>query len=169
MLELGDDRVAVLRVREHQPAQRRPLEEVSDRIRQTLARDRAAEAADERAEALRQELASGAEPEDLSGWQGMRRIGRRGDGEVPDAVTRAAFRMARPGEGASFETTTLGDGDRAVIGVFRVIPGDPEALEDGERRRIQRQLVDTNARTEFAGVVGALREQAEITINLERE
>ncbi|SFD05285.1 peptidyl-prolyl cis-trans isomerase D [Thiohalospira halophila DSM 15071] len=169
LLELSDDRVAVLRVREHQPAQRRPLEEVSDRIRETLARDRAAEAAEERATELREELASGAEPEALPAWQGPRRIGRRGDGEIPEAVTRSAFRIARPGEGASFETTTLGDGDRAVIGVFRVIPGDPEGLEEGERQRIQRQLVETNARTEFAGVVGSLREQADISINLERE
>jgi len=168
LLELGDDRVAVLRVREHQPAQRRPLEAVSDDIRRTLARDRAAEAADQRAAELREELAAGAEPSAQPGWQGPRSVGRRA-GDLPDAVTRTAFRMARPGQGASFETTTLGDGDRAVIGVFGVTPGDPEALEDRERRRIQRQLVDANARAEFAGVVGALREEAEITINLDRE
>ncbi|MFP4181117.1 MAG: SurA N-terminal domain-containing protein [Thiohalospira sp.] len=168
LLELEDDRAVVLRVREHQPAERRPLEEVSDEIRETLARDRAAEAAEERAKELREKLASGTEPESLSGWQGNQRVGRRSE-EFPDAVSRAAFRMARPGEEASFDTATLDNGDRAVIGVFDVIPGDPEDVDAEERQRIQRQLVEANARAEFAGIVGLLREQAEVTINLDRE
>ncbi|MGM0411720.1 MAG: SurA N-terminal domain-containing protein [Pseudomonadota bacterium] len=168
LLELDDDRVVVVRVREHEPAERRPLEAVEDRIRQTLARDRAAEAADERAEELQERLAEGESPEALSGWEASRTVGRRSD-ELPGAVTQEAFRMARPGDGTSFGTATLGNGDRAVIGVFGVSAGDAEAMEEGERQRIRRQLTEANARAEFAGLVGTLREQAEVTINLDEE
>src|SRR5690606_20825567 len=56
LLELSEEHVAVVRVRERFPPEQRPLEEVSDDIRETLRRERASALAAESAGAFRAAL-----------------------------------------------------------------------------------------------------------------
>ncbi|MFO8156380.1 MAG: SurA N-terminal domain-containing protein [Thiohalospira sp.] len=167
LLEFDDDEVAVVRVREHHPAEQLPLEAVDDRVRTILARERATERAHEEAEAIAERLRAGeAEPGALlDDWESPRTISRRDPG-LPSAVSRAAFRMAE-GEEPSYRVVDIGNSGFAVVGLYDVLETDPEDVPGEQRQQVRGQMTQALARGDYRQAVQALRDNTDITINLD--
>lgn len=164
VIEVGRNHVLVVRVLEHQPEMRRPLDSVRDDIVTRLRRDKAAKAAREAATALQQQLAEGADPELVAkgaGVQWQRKDGvSRGEGGIDAAVLRTIFAMARPQEGQPrWEQTVSADGDVAVVALYAVRDGEIAEGEDGAAGDLERAAGDAG----FAAVLGGIRARAKIS------
>ena len=170
MLELGDNTVAIVRMAEHFPAERLELAEVSERIRDELARERAVELARERAQELAGELSAGAEPQArLGDWQSPRTIGRQSR-EVAPAISAAAFRMPSPEAGQPrFRAVALEGGDQAVVGLYGVHSADPSEVPRQEREQLRRQMAMSLGRGANEQFVRALRDATDVSVRLREE
>jgi peptidyl-prolyl cis-trans isomerase D len=161
VLELGDDRAVVLRVKEHRPAERRKLEEVRVEIDATLRSEKAKTMTEERGKSLLKRLRDGedraklAQAEKLE-WKDVPDLTRRSE-QLDPMIRRGAFRLPRPGSGApSYGGMGLVSGDYALIAVLGVTDGDPTGQSDQERQatrlRLQRAASDTEWRDFSAGL-----------------
>ncbi len=169
LLELGEERFAVVRVAERRPPAPRPLAAVADQIREELRDQRAAERARERAEALREAVAEGEGLEEAVSGSAAAELHtaeqvRRRDQGPPEPVLRAAFEMA-PDE---VRVAELRDGSAALVRLEGIEPGDWEALSAQEQEQLRRQVRAMAGRSELQSLIRALRADAEVRIHEER-
>ncbi len=174
LLELSDTRVMVLRVAEHRPASVRPLEEVRERVIAVLKAEKAREQAMQDAEAAIVALEAGTPPEAVAGqydqrWVAAGLLGRQGENaaQVEPAVRKALFDIPRPHDGKPVFVRTLIDSQRvAVVGLFRVVDGEPDlksARAQGRRQAVRQVL----GASEFNAWIERLESEADISRHLE--
>lgn len=172
-VEIAPRHLVVVRVKEHRPATRRPLDEVREDIvaelRTRAAKDKAREVGAEilkRAEAG-DALDTLAAEHDVK----VERPGlvERSEQGVDPAILQAAFKLQKPAQGKpTYGTTLLPSGDYAVIAVTAVQEGDPSKVPEEQRKSIARSLAQMNGVGEFAALMGRLKGQAKIVINEDR-
>jgi len=171
-VEVGENHVVVLRLKEHREAAPRPLEEVADTIRQQLIADKARERAQQAADELVKRLAGGASREEVAKdagaeWQTPVML-ERNAATVDAALLRKAFRMPRPAEGgASYGNTVLSNGDFAVLALTRVVDGDPASFDKAERDNLRRQLANLRGNEASRALLEDLKSKARIVIQID--
>jgi len=170
-LEIADHHIAVLRLKEHQPAALRSLAEarplIVERLREKAARERTEQAGVE----LQQRLAAGANPQTLAKeynleWFAVEQV-RRDDSKINAAVVKTAFQLPRPAQtpqGISVGGTALESGDYAVVAVSAVHDGSMASLDTPTRVQIQRELQRTYAAVEYQSYLEGLKQAADIVI-----
>lgn len=167
-VELDQDHVVVLHLREHKPAALRDLDAVRDQIRQTLrlaaAKDKARAAGDELVKRLR----AGEDPVKVFGplklaWQRSGFIGRD-EVKLDPQLAKAAFEAQRPGDDhkPQFGGKVLGSGDYAVYGVFEVKEGDPAAADAQARAALREALLRERGDVMFQGYLDGLKSEMKI-------
>lgn len=168
VLELGDHHYAVVRVVEHQPAQARPFEEVSDQAREQLVQQRAAAAAQELGAAL-QEKAEAGEPlaklaqGDKARLEQPGFVGRNAE-QVPVPVLRKAFQLPKPEEGeASIGSVRLADGSYAVLAVTRVREA-AGSEDEAQTERLAQELRAVNGEQALRSLIEMLRQEGKVKI-----
>lgn len=169
VIELNRDHWVVLRVRQHHPAQVKPLEQVSGEIVAAITDQRAREAVTQAAEEAVAGLRGGTSVETLateSGYEWQVELGAdRRNLVVPREILQGAFSLAAPAEGESSIDYVLGaNGDALVFELDRVSPGSLQMLPQTERQSLQ-QLVGA----EYSQVIDTeyqqgLRDSAEINV-----
>jgi peptidyl-prolyl cis-trans isomerase D len=165
---VDDGNVAVvLRVENHHPAERKPLEAVAADIRAALLRERAATLArDAAARTLASVLAGDgtatiARTAGLE-WKVVEKTRRTAPGVDP-AVLRAAFELPRPNANArSAKSVDLAGDGVAVVMVSAVYDGDYSTLADTERAQLAQQWSNTVGNLEFAALFESVREDASV-------
>lgn len=166
-IELGEQRLVVVRVLAHEDEQRQPLADVRERIRDELVERRAREQALERGQALLAKLREGGDADALAAengleWRRAEDVGRR-DPEVPRAVERQAFRLPAPEGGAPvYGGVPIGTGDYAIIELNGVDEVADEALEEEALVNARKELQRRRSLTEWRTFVTALKHDAEI-------
>lgn len=172
-VELGPNHIVVLRVEEHLPSVRRPLEAVHETIRERLTGEKARALVEERAEAARERLARGEtgilelaaelgqEPKTADGV-------RRNNPGHPATLLDEVFRLPAPKDGAAYHAVSAGGGDRAVVALVDVTPGDPAEASDAERERVRQQLVQAYVSEELSALVESLKADAQVRIAEDR-
>lgn len=162
----------VARLRARHPATQRPLEDVRESIRLTLAHDGARRLAEDQALKALEALAEGAAPAEIGSEQGLsweRADGmRRGDPDVPGPIADAAFNMRAPPPGErEADIALLEDGSRALVLLSNVALADYGAMSETELADLTQVLESVNARRDFAAVLATVRGEASIeTIDL---
>ncbi len=119
----------VVRVVDHREASTRPLAEVHDEIVAALRKERASQAAAAAATAAAEGLRNGADWAAVAGDHKVEEVGLvgRNDPKLPAPVRTLAFTLPIPASGgASVGTTTLEDGDAAIVRVTKVADGPVE-------------------------------------------
>lgn len=164
IVELSDEQVIVVRLNEYQPAEVKPLAEVSEQIRNTLIDDKAKIEAQNIASDLLAKLKAG---DDVSGalaqlnseFTEKDNITRYGS-DVDGSIVRKAFTLPHPKDDViSADTLALMNGDIAIVQVNKVTEGDVKAeVVEG----IAKQFDNQEAQTSFASFVGSLSEDAKI-------
>ncbi|RXE48485.1 SurA N-terminal domain-containing protein [Chromohalobacter israelensis] len=153
VIELDDQRRAVLRVVDHREATTLSLDEVSERVREATREVKTREALEARAERLVASLRNG-DAVSLD-WQQVDDATRRGDA-APESVLRQAFRLPHPSDGQTYGHA-MTDAGVAIIGLTQVRDGDAE--EAGNSARMAERL---RAQAAIQGLTESLREDAEI-------
>ena len=162
------DAAVVVRLRQRHPPTERPLDEVREEIRGSLALERARRLAEDAAFDALGKLADGATPTELADstgieWQradGMERT----DQSVPAEIRATAFEMVAPekGERAS-DVAALGDGSRALVVLSNVVLRDYGAMSDADRNTLARSLEQFVASQGLAALTRTLRADASIS------
>lgn len=169
LIDLSGNRVAVIRVAEHEAAADQPFEAVRAEVQRRVVEQELARLIEADAARLRKALSAagsadealrqvGAEP----GFKGE--LKRLGADEVDPAIRRAAFSVGRPTADAPLVgSVRLGSGDMAVVRVLSVKDGDPAALDEAERLAIREELRRNIGTGELSAFIAHLRARAEIT------
>lgn len=171
VLELGPNRLLVLRLADRKPETQRPLDEVKEQIRSQLRAEALRKAAQQAAEEALKAVREGEQPsvvaERTGGqWQRFEAVTR--DAREPaGAVVGKAFMMPHPPSDApEWDRAPLPGGGQAVVGLFSVQqPESPDELPAQKRE----QIIQANREAAYDAFVQSLRAGAEITITNRRE
>ena len=165
VIEVNDNLAIVVRLNEYQPAEVKPLSEVTDEIKSMLVANKASEKALNTAEDLLTQFTSGeditAQLTDVnSSFVAKAAIGRFGS-DVAQAISKEAFVLPHPSEGSiSASTVALANGDLVLLEVQSVIEADEGAIENPN---LTKQQVSQLAQSAYSSYVGALKVDAKIT------
>lgn len=168
LVRLSEGDVVVLRVSQHYPPQAKPLEEVTQEIREIIRLERAQELAAESGAAFRQRLESGEDPataaSSLNGtWFAETWWTRSGTETAPIRLLQLAFQTPA-NDGANVNSTRTASGDYGVIRVSSVEAGQPSAIPRAERDNRKLQLASQAGLLELAAYVEEVRDSAKVQI-----
>jgi peptidyl-prolyl cis-trans isomerase D len=162
--EIAPGRLAAARVVEYRPAQRKPLAEVRDTVRERVVRQESAKLAKQAGEARLAELKGG--KVDESGFAPARRISRGDPAGLAPAVLEAAFRLASDTVPA-YTGIDLGAQGYAVVLLAKVEP--PTEAQIAQRRAaLESQLGRLLSQQEVVDYVDALKARSQVTRNVGR-
>jgi peptidyl-prolyl cis-trans isomerase D len=172
-VNLADNHVVMLLVREHLPSAVRPIEDVSEDIRTILIEQKSREAANNRADALLAELEAGegdlaalAEAHELS-LETFESATRRNFQPDPGVVSEV-FKLAAPAEGEPVRAVVPAASGYALVEVLNVTDG---ALPEGSalsEQQFQRQIANGLAAAELQVFIKQLRAANEIIVYEDR-
>ena len=165
----------VARLRARHPATQRPLADVRESIRLTLAHAGARRLAEEQALEALEALAAGTAPAAIGAERNLsweRADGMtRDDPDVPGPIAEAAFKMRTPPSGErEAEVAVLEDGSRALVLLSNVALADYGAMSEAELENLASVFETASAQRDFAAVLATVRGEASIeTIDLETD
>ena len=171
-IEIGPDRVVVLRVVDHRKAQAMPFDQVKARIRKELVEKKAREQAKALGERLLAMLEAGTPLEKAAGELGLEvkqeDYIRRDEGKLDRQLVSRVFSMPRQAGGKpSYAGIELPNGDYEVIVLQDVKDADPGKLDTARRTAFARNLARLSGQRELEAAIESLRARAEIDINEE--
>ncbi len=167
-VDLGENHLVMLRVKEYMPEAVMPLDQVRDEVIASIRRDQALQQAKARAEALLAQLNEGADISSLAEGDALELVvsenARRNSPEVPRALLTEVFLLPRPETDAvRHELVTLPDG-YAVVQLESVTDGVLSEEEQFQQQNYRRRISNAAANTETLGFLRMLREQSEIEV-----
>jgi len=171
-IELDRNRMVVIQLDEHFPAEPRPLDEVVDNIRQRLINEDARSMAEAQAQSLRERvLAEGLSLSELAAEEDLNvseseTVGRYDFQHGPDFLNRL-FRLPAPDSEASIHVLPRNQGF-AVVRLEEVQPGNPVLASPEERDLVGQQIRFSRANTELMGLLAYLRETTRVRVVEER-
>lgn len=163
IIEVNDKLAMVIRLNEYQPANVKPLAEVSDEIKSLLIAEKSQQQAQSAAEELVAAIQAGesidAKLAELNtSFESKSDVARYGS-ELDSNVVREAFKLPHPEENAVAVTSVaMLNGDLAVVDVTAV--KEDEAAEQSPR--LAQQLTQQVAQLAFRSYVEALKADADI-------
>jgi len=169
VIELGSDRIVVLRVLNHSPSKARELSEVSGLIESRLKRDSAKQQSLEIANELKALVQSGESLDLLAKEKGLSFVVAddlgRNNGDLPWEINRAIFVGAKP---KSDQPTTmvvaLESGEQAVVNLLSVTEGELAKADKKELGIARTNITKLLAEGDFDAVLSDL--QADAVVNL---
>ncbi len=172
-IDLGPNHIAVVRVTEHLEPSQLPLDEVRNRIRETLLARKTEEAAASRAEGLVEAIQSGegdmAAMADRIGQEPVNAdsVTRNASGH-PGALLNEVFSLKAPESPPAYHALPAGNGGTAVVALHDIRPGDPGALSESERQQLRQQLAQGYVNAATVGLVESLKKKADVKIAEDR-
>ncbi len=167
-VNLGDNHIVLIRMKEHLPEVQLPLEDVREQVVESIRSQRAMEAASVIAEKLLASLNGGADIVSLAESFGLELVeneaATRNGPEMEARLRREVFLLPRPSEdGPVRSAVELSDGF-AVIQLDSVTDGEYSEEDALRSQRYTRRLSNGTASSEALGFVRMLREQSVIEI-----
>jgi peptidyl-prolyl cis-trans isomerase D len=168
-IEMSDNKALVLRIKDHQPASDKPLEEVKARIIALLRDQDARAAAAKTTEALLAEVRAGKQLTEVAKNMNLPVVKvdsvRRDNDKLPSELVVALFKASRPtADKPSFTDVILENGDQLVIAVTAIKDGVADAKDTQEQASASQFLVRSEGQREFGSFVDQLRQLADVTV-----
>jgi len=172
-VNLDENRLVMIKLKEHLPAALKPLQQVRDDIITTLSENLALDNANAKAGELLSALEDGeVDIETLaaeSGWEYARHELVKRNSIEPDApLVQGAFRLQAPDEEATVRAVLPTSNGFAVVELDAVVAGDFDQGAPLARRQYERVIANTHASGEAFGLMRQLKEAAEIQIYEDR-
>lgn len=173
VIEVGNNRVLVLRVLEHIAEQRKSLDDVRERIVTRMKYEQASADIQARGEAALEKLKNGSDPEQLATdtaftWTHSTDVKRDNTG-INRSVLRTAFKAGKPQAGqAVYGGVSLGSGDYALVIVNRVNDPDASTYTEAEMAPIRTQLQELKAAGNWSQLVKDVRRLSDVNIFADR-
>lgn len=166
-LQIGENHMTVIRIKEHRALSHRPLDEVRDDVIALLRDHTAKSEAATLGDALLNQLKAGGEAGVVAAEHGVEWIKnealKRKDSTLNRELLNAAFSMPRPPEGeVKWHGLELMNGDYAVIALYQVTEGDPATIDAATRESLKSSLLRSRSQSEGAYLVDSLKSQAKI-------
>jgi peptidyl-prolyl cis-trans isomerase D len=166
VLDLADDHVVVLSLRERIPSRLKPLTEVRPRIEQILKKVRADRQLMERAETLVARVKGGESIEEVAKheslqWQ-VNLNTKRFSGKLNEEIRQWVFSLAEPADSAVVSDLALANGDHVVVSLTRVTEGDFNKLSAEQKQVLSTTVALTAASRDYQAYETLLVEQADI-------
>lgn len=171
-VELGSDRLVVLRLKEHKPAMSRELVEVKPAIIKALQAEKARELTLAKAEEIKTALQEGQSIDDVAKKhqltakkvEGLTRNG----GELAWPINQAIFKAAKPVDGKpTIILAEAADGSQTVVSLLSVTAGVMSESDKQKQQLAEKNLAKALGQTTFSGVLNELESQADISIRQE--
>ncbi|MFM7272386.1 MAG: hypothetical protein ACKO4A_00840, partial [Gammaproteobacteria bacterium] len=168
LIEISEERVVVLRRREHKPERQQDLSEVEPRIKELLVEAIRREQAAARAEQLEAQLASGTSVEELARKEGLQwqlaLTHRRGASDLPEALSEAVFQHPR-GEGAGTRgRVVLPSGEVVVFELANFREGELAAIPAEQQSMMRNLLAQSRGSAAVAHYRQRLRETIPVAL-----
>ncbi len=168
VIELEGDKFVVLRVRNHNVPEVKPLLSVRDEVVAAVAGETARAAVAAESDRALEQLRSGFAMDELAssrGYQLQVELGvDRRNTKVPPEVLRRIFELPPPEPGRTATDFIMApNGDAIVVELQRVSTGEYKSLTDAERKQLQEMLGGDSASRINNEFQRALRERAEIS------
>lgn len=166
-IELNNNRLLVLQVLEHFPAEKKPLEAVREQVAQILKTEQASKMQREKGQEILQQLKQGSSLSQVAEalefeWSQAEGV-TRDDVSVNRRILRTAFKLGKPeNDGPTFGGVEIGKEDYAVVAVSRI--EYPMTLNDEDIDKTKAMLLRSKANDEWSSVVDELKEKASISI-----
>jgi peptidyl-prolyl cis-trans isomerase D len=181
VIEIGEQQVAVLRVKDHVPAIALPIADVKDGIKSSLTQEKTEAEAKALGETLLDQIKLHSDPnvvvkEHELKWSSAHWIKRKDTTPKP-VIVREAFKMGHPAENKGlYQGLELDNGDFALVAVLAIKDGvetketpsttSPEDSEDNAspdpRQQAKQQQQQALGESEFNQLVSGLKTSAEI-------
>jgi len=168
-VNLDENRLVMIKLKEHLPVALKPIEDVRDEIITTLGANLARDNAEAQAIELLAALQSGGgELEALSTEAGLdyaRHEAVKRNSFVPDVeLVKEIFRLQAPAEGDSVQTVLPTANGFAVVEMDLVVQGELEGGSPLAKQQYERVIANTNASQEATALMSQLREMAEVEV-----
>lgn len=174
-IEVDNQTLVAVRVLDHRPAARRPLNEVHAQIERTLRQQASLRQVAVTAEALMKELKAGGSLEKLAARLGLKvqadkKVTREQAAGLDRRIVEAAFRAARPSPDRPpvYGIADLGGQGQALFALRQVVETPAERLDAAIKDKARRQLVERRGQGLYTAYRTGLRQQAEVKIVNER-
>jgi len=171
VIELGDDKLVVLRMVEHKPAEVRPLETIKPVIVAKLLSDKARAVAADKAEAIKAAVDAGQSLVDVAKQYDLKveklLALSRSNGDVPWQVNQAVFKAAKPVDGKPV-VVLVSDvaGAQTVISLLSVTEGEMTASDKAKKELAESNLAKAFGQADFGAALNSLQANAEIVVNV---
>ncbi|PHS76115.1 MAG: hypothetical protein COB19_02075 [Porticoccus sp.] len=166
VLDLADDHVVVLSLRERIPSRLKPLAEVRSRIEQILKKERADRQLMERAETLVARVKGGESIEEVAKQESLQwhvnLNTKRFSGKLNEEIRQWVFSLAEPADSAVVSDLALDNGDHVIVSLTRVTEGDFSKLSAEQKHVLSTTVALTAASRDYQAYETLLVEQADI-------
>jgi len=168
-IELGTDRLVVLRMSEHKPAAARELNDVKQDIVAVLLADKAKQQAIETAKNIKAGLQAGASIQTVAAENKLqvKTVAglTRNKEDVPLALSQAIFKAAKPvGGKPTVFIAELPAGEQAVVSLSKVTEG---AMTEDDKKKMElatKNIAKAFGQTEFNALIYSLQADADISV-----
>ncbi len=174
LIELSPERVAVVRIHQHNKPEPMPLADVREQIGEQLRRQQASELLHVQADALVAGLDNGTSQADLAQknnlvWVNKENLQRFSRDEVPAEILVGAFRQPRPEQGEySNGIVELMNGDVAVLQVSNVVAGTTD-MDPVQKRMLRSTLAERQGEQVYQEYLKMMRANADVEIFLKKD
>jgi peptidyl-prolyl cis-trans isomerase D len=168
-IELSDNKALVLRIKDHQAASDKPLEEVKASIIARLRDQDARAEVSKTSQALLAEVRAGKPLADSAKNMNLpvAKVDsvRRENDKLPNELVVALFKAFRPtADKPSFAEVTLEKGDQLVFAVTAIKDGGGDAKDAKDQISASQFLMRSEGQREFGSFVEQLRQLADVTV-----
>jgi peptidyl-prolyl cis-trans isomerase D len=171
-VDLGDNHIVLIHLKEHLPEAVMPLDQVRDRVVEAVRRQQAMDAALAQAQELLAVLQEGAAIDELSESRGLELVdaeaAKRNSPEFDGRLREQVFLMEAPEEGAFVTQVVELDDGYAVIQLEGVRDGSLAEDDDLSRQAYGRRITSASANEEAQGFIRMLRTQSTIEVYEDR-
>jgi len=166
-IELGEERVVVVRLNEFREAEPKPLIEVAEQIRSQLQSSRIAKASTDKASTALEQVKANESVEEAAKllgleWQ-VQLQAERNTLTVDRAIVDAAFSEEGFDKGRALVIANLANGDRAVVEVSNVQAGTLQDVSAADRTALSQGLSEMLGGRSFDDYFKSVREKATVT------
>ncbi|SJM95949.1 PpiC-type peptidyl-prolyl cis-trans isomerase [Crenothrix polyspora] len=168
-IEISADRVAVLRKLEHRPSATRELKDIKTDVITAILNDKSKQQATEKAQKIKERLLAG-ESIDAIAAENKLAIQKlpgftRTTTAVPEPVSQAIFKAAKPAVGKATATTvTLPTGENIVISITKITDGVMSAEDKKKLDLATKNIAKAVGQNEFEAVLGSLQADTDVSI-----
>jgi peptidyl-prolyl cis-trans isomerase D len=168
-IELGSDRLVVLRLLEHKPAAVRELNAVKQEVITALSNEKAKREAIDIANKIKQRLQAGEDFQKIASENKLTvkevKGLTRNKNTLPEQLSDAIFRAAKPvaGKSTSF-SVSLNSGEQVVISLKKVTPGIVSDEDKKQMELAKKNLAKAFGQSEFNAMLASLEDKADVSI-----
>lgn len=166
-VEIGSDRLIVLRMLEHKPAETKELKEVKSKIIDTLLNAKARQITEEKATSIKQAVLNGQTMQAVAEENGFKLQHfsslTRASGDLSRQVNQAIFKVAKPVDGkTTIVKVSSPSGTQTVINLLAITEGVMSESDKAKQKLAQANIAKAFGQAEFNAMLLNLQANTDI-------